>query len=182
MKAIALEADSDLSLVPVAVDHAALLASLVARNSRHLGAYLPAVAALSSVDAARAHLDNAAGRAARGETLEWHVFAGASLCGAVRLKDIDAGDSKAEIGFFLGSESGGKGIALRSVRAVLAYAFASMQLNRIELRCAATNAPSIRLAERLGFTREGLLRQGECLNGVFVDQLVYGLLRSELAG
>lgn len=54
-----------------------------------------------------------------------------------------------------------------------------MQLNRIELHCAATNAPSMAVASRLGFTREGVLRQDEWLHGAFVDQVVYGLLRAE---
>lgn len=51
-----------------------------------------------------------------------------------------------------------------------------MNLNRIELRCAAGNEPSKRVAERLGFALEGVLRQDEYLHDLFVDQHVYGLL------
>jgi ribosomal-protein-serine acetyltransferase len=65
------------------------------------------------------------------------------------------------------------------VSAVLAYCFNHLHLNRIELRCASENAGSMRVAERLGFSPEGLLRQDECLNGVFVDHYVYGLLADE---
>ena len=65
------------------------------------------------------------------------------------------------------------------VRAVLAHAIKVLQLNRIELQCAAGNRASMALAGRLGFAHEGVLRQAECLNGVFVDLHVYGLLRAD---
>lgn len=156
-----------------------MLAALVRRNLGHLGAFLPALTRLSSAEAASAHLEAAAGPAGGGDTLEWHVFADGALCGAIRLRDIDPDDRKAKIGYFIGSEFAGRGIVSCAVRTVLRYCFGTMQLNRVELRCAATNERSMRVAERLGFTREGVLREDECLNGVFVDQLVYGLLRSE---
>lgn len=174
-----LESGSGISIVPVASEHAAMLAALVERNIDHLRAYLPLVAGLASPAAAAAHLQGAAERADNGEVLEWHLFSEGALCGAIRVKDIDTDDRKAEIGYFIGSEFAGKGIVSCAVRTVLAYCFASLQLNRMELRCASTNERSIRVAQRLGFTREGTLRQGECLDGVFVDQLVYGLSREE---
>jgi ribosomal-protein-serine acetyltransferase len=59
------------------------------------------------------------------------------------------------------------------------YCFRQLGLNRIELKCAATNFASMRVAERLGFSREGVLRQAEFLDGAFVDHHVYGLLRSD---
>jgi ribosomal-protein-serine acetyltransferase len=166
-------------MVPVEVEHAAALAELVQQNIAHLYTYLPAVTQLSTVEMARSHLLAAKVRAASGELLEWHIFVDGILCGAIRLRDIDRDDRKAKIGYFLGSQFTGKGIVTSAVSAVLAYCFKHLHLNRIELRCAAGNSASMRVAERLGFSREGLLRQDECLNGVFIDQYVYGLLAAE---
>ena len=119
------------------------------------------------------------GHAAEGEIFEWHLFVEDSLCGSVRLKDVDHADRKAQIGYFLGTGFTGKGIVTEALQAVLAWSFGSLGLNRIELRCAAGNAPSMRVAERLGFVREGLLRQDGCLHGAFIDHYVYGLLKTE---
>jgi ribosomal-protein-serine acetyltransferase len=156
---------------------------LVERNIEHLQTYLPNVAELASIKAAEAHLQTALARARQGEVYEWHLFSGETLCGAIRLKDIDKVDRKAKIGYFIGSQFQGEGIVTSSVGAVLAHCFESLGFNRVELRCTAGNKQSMRVAERLGFTREGLLRQEEFLNGVFVDQHLYSLLRDEfLAG
>ena len=176
---IALTSASGVAIIPVAVEHAAMLAALVLQDREHLAAYLPMLASLSTVDAAAAHLERAVVHAAEGEVCEWHLFDEGSLCGAVRVKDIDHADRKAGIGYFLGSQHTGKGIVSSALRVVLGWCFDTLGLNRIELRCATSNAPSIRVAERLGFVREGLLRQDECLHGAFVDHYVYGLLHAE---
>jgi hypothetical protein len=95
---------------------------------------------------ARAYLAHACERAALGEVLEWHVFSGTALCGSIRLKDIDAADRKAKIGYYLGRPFQGRGIASAAVRAVLAHAFGALRLHRIELQCAAGNLASMALA------------------------------------
>jgi ribosomal-protein-serine acetyltransferase len=169
-----------IEIVPVTAAHAGALASLVETNIDHLHAYLPDVTALASITVAEAHLQAAVERALKGEVYEWHLFMDATLCGAIRVKDIDHADRKAKIGYFIGSQYQGKGIVTSSVRAVLAHCFESLGLNRVELRCAAGNQSSMRVAARLGFSHEGLLRQDEFLHGVFVDQHVYSLLRDEL--
>jgi ribosomal-protein-serine acetyltransferase len=173
------DASSGIAIVPVSVDHAPMLAALVAQDREHLNAYLPMVATLSSAEAAAAHLSAAVACASAGVAFEWHLFAGDTLRGAVRLKDVDHENRKASIGYFVDSRFAGKGIATSAVRTVLAWCFGPLDLNRIELRCASCNAPSIRTAERLGFVREGLLRQDEFLNGVFVDHYAYGLLKAD---
>jgi ribosomal-protein-serine acetyltransferase len=170
---------SGVSIVPVSVEHAAGLAELVQQNIEHLQAYLPAATNLTTVEAAETHLLAATERAASGDMLEWHIFVDGALCGSIRLKNISRNNRRAEIGFFLGRQFTGKGIVTSAVSAVLACCFNHLHLNRIELRCASENAGSMRVAERLGFSPEGLLRQDECLNGVFVDHYVYGLLADE---
>ena len=137
------------------------------------------VAALGSVEDARTHFLRMADLAARGELLEWYLFASGVLCGAVRLKNIDSESRNASIAYFLAAGYEGRGIATQSVRAVLRFAFDALDLNRVELKCATGNGASVRLAERLGFTREGVLRQAEYLEEGFVDLYVFGLLRAE---
>ena len=169
----------DICIVPALPEHAEALAVLVRENREHLQTYLPAVLQLAAVAEADAYLQAAAARASSGDVLEWHIFSGTALCGSIRLKEIDPADRKAKMGYYLARHFQGRGIAGACVRAVLAHAFGALDLNRIQLQCAAGNQASMALATRLGFTLEGVLRQGECLNGVFVDLHVYGLLRKE---
>jgi ribosomal-protein-serine acetyltransferase len=176
---IPLTSATGISIVPATIEHASALALLVEANIEHLRAYLPNVAELVSAQDAETHLEAASERARKGEIYEWHLFEDMALCGSIRVRDIDYFDRKAKVGYFIGSHFQGKGIVTSSVRAVLAYCFESLKLNRMELRCAADNKQSMRVAERLGFTHEGLLRQDEFLNGTFVDVHVYSMLRDE---
>lgn len=179
MQVTPLTTSCGVALMPVAVAHAAALAALLLRERAHLQRYLPALGALVSIEAARLHLAAAEERARRHEIFEWHLFDGEVLCGAIRLKNIDRDDRKAQVGYFLGSGFVGKGMVTSSMRSVIAFCFDTLALNRLELRCAAGNQRSMAVALRLGFVHEGTMRQDELLNGVFVDQHVFGLLRSE---
>lgn len=107
------------SIVPVAVEHAEALASLVQQNLEHFCEYLPALAGLASIEAARQHLFAAVEHASTGEVLEWHIFVDGALCGAIRLRDIDDEDRKAKIGYFIGRQFSGGGIVTSAVRTAL---------------------------------------------------------------
>ncbi|MBI2385549.1 MAG: GNAT family N-acetyltransferase [Elusimicrobia bacterium] len=73
----------------------------------------------------------------------------------------------------------GKGFASEALRAAIDYSFTTLGMNRIGAEIYAVNERSIRLFERLGFKREGAVRESVLKNGVFVDEYVYGLLRRE---
>ncbi|OYO29110.1 GNAT family N-acetyltransferase [Janthinobacterium sp. PC23-8] len=168
-----------ISIIPTLAQHAPQLALLVRENINHLQTWLPKVAQLAGEDEARAYLERVSERDVDATLLEWHIFSGADLCGSIRLKEIDHEDRTAAIGYYLGSRFQGKGIGTASVRAVLGHAFGVLGLNRIEMQCAAANRSSMALGQRLGFTLEGVLREAECLNGVFVDLHSHALLRKE---
>jgi ribosomal-protein-serine acetyltransferase len=167
--------------VPASMIDPERLAAFVLRNRDHLAEYLPAVAALHTVEAARDHFAIVTERVANRDLWEWHLVADGELCGAVRLNRVEHENKKVSVAYCLGIGFQGRGIATAAARAAVTFAFDVLGMNRIELRCVVTNAASVRVAERLGFTREGELREAEFLAGRYHNHYVFGLLRSEFA-
>jgi RimJ/RimL family protein N-acetyltransferase len=86
---------------------------------------------------------------------------------------------QAEIGFTLAAPYQKRGYATEAVRAVLDRLFHEQGLHKVTGECDARNTSSAALLERLGFTREGLLRQQTFIKGEWTDDLIYGLLATE---
>ncbi|MFI7601614.1 GNAT family N-acetyltransferase [Actinoplanes sp. NPDC049681] len=86
---------------------------------------------------------------------------------------------QAEIGYTLAPRWQGHGYATEAVRAVLDQLFRVRGLHKVSAECDARNAASARLLERVGFTREGHLRQHTWIKNEWTDDLLYGLLSEE---
>jgi ribosomal-protein-serine acetyltransferase len=179
LKTATLRIAPEITVVPASLQHASALSALVQQNIPHLKPYLPKVTGLSNIALARTHLQDVMDASRLGELYEWHIFCRNDICGAVRLHQVEPDNRKASIAYYLGAQYQGAGLATTAVRAVIAHSFDRLALNRIELRCAADNLASQKIAKRLGFTWEGMLRQAEQLDGKFVDHFVYGLLRED---
>lgn len=112
---------------------------------------------------------------------QWGVALNESdrVVGTCTLSHLDAANSRAEIGYALHRAYWGKGYINEALVALLDFAFESLSLRRIEADVDPRNAPSIRALERLGFQREGLMRERWFVNGEVQDALFYGLLRRE---
>lgn len=103
------------------------------------------------------------------------------LAGVIGTHAIDWINRKAEVGYWLGREYRGRGIVTEACRAMVKHLLVELELNRVEIHCAAGNGRSIAVPKRLGFTHEGTRRQAHLLNGRYVDLEVYSLLRSDLS-
>jgi ribosomal-protein-serine acetyltransferase len=101
------------------------------------------------------------------------------LVGVVGLHGIDRVNRKTSVGYWVDQGHQGRGIVTRACAALLSYLFEELGLNCVEIGCAVGNARSAAIPERLGFTKEGLLRQREWLYDHFVDHVVYSVLASE---
>jgi len=87
----------------------------------------------------------------------------------------------AEGSYFLGRAARGKGYATRALRLLAQWAFDENGIERLELRVDPRNEASIRLAERVGFTREGIERASRrATDGSRFDSVVFSLLPGEL--
>jgi RimJ/RimL family protein N-acetyltransferase len=85
----------------------------------------------------------------------------------------------AALGYCLAEAAWGHGYATEAAAAVLTWAFATLDLNRVQAETDTRNAASARVLEKLGFVHEGTLREDCIVNGVVSDSWVFGLLRRD---
>jgi [ribosomal protein S5]-alanine N-acetyltransferase len=85
----------------------------------------------------------------------------------------------ASLGYCLGDAAWGHGYATEAARALLQWGFDTLDLNRVQAETDTRNTASARVLEKLGFTREGTLREDCVVNGDVSDSWVYGLIRRE---
>jgi RimJ/RimL family protein N-acetyltransferase len=102
-----------------------------------------------------------------------------ALVGTFSLFALDEQSRRAEIGYALASSAWGQGYAHEAGRAVIRHAFGVLGLNRLEADIDPRNEASARVLERLGFRREGLLRERWIVAGEVSDSALYGLLRKD---
>ena len=102
-----------------------------------------------------------------------------SLLGTCTLWQLDPQNRRAEIGFALGREHWGHGFMTEGLIALIDFSFGDLGLRRLEADVDPENAPSIALLERLGFEREGFMRERWLVAGEVYDSLFYGLLERE---
>lgn len=105
-----------------------------------------------------------------------HEFAG-----LIGFKDIDRINDKIEIGYWLVEKMTGRGIATAATRKMVNLAFRNMEMNRIQIRCGVGNEKSSAIPRRLGFTFEGVERNGERHNRSYIDLEIFSLLKREWA-
>jgi RimJ/RimL family protein N-acetyltransferase len=101
------------------------------------------------------------------------------LLGTCTLFSIHRGNMRAEIGYCLRSPHWRKGYMSEALAALIDYAFGSLMLRRLEADVDPGNAGSLRILERMGFRREGLLRERWNVGGVIADSVILGLLARE---
>lgn len=147
-------------------------------GTRYLSMLPPA-----SIDEVRARLERVSAESARGEMLGWTVTLreGRTFAGLVGIVRIDRRDLRAELAYELAHEHWGRGLMREAVSSVIEYAFRELGLHRLEIHTAVHNARSQRVAQSLGFTREGLLRgNARHALGHYEDTAVFGRLVTDV--
>jgi len=85
-----------------------------------------------------------------------------------------------ELGYSIARTYWGRGLATEAARAAMDAAFAAYaDLNRMRAVADARNVASLRVMEKLGMVREGVLRQNRLVRGEFMNEVWYGVLRTE---
>ena len=102
--------------------------------------------------------------------------AGEAVGGVGLLPGKDVNAHTGELGYWLGEAYWGRGIMTAAVRGFVPWAAATFNLRRFFAEIFESNPASMRVLEKCGFIREGVLRQHARKEGRYLDEVVYGLL------
>lgn len=113
--------------------------------------------------------------------IRWGILmkSGNNPIGTCGFYDWNKQSCRAEIGYDLNPSFWGQGIMTETLRAILTYGFEKMKLNRIQAIIDSENTRSMNVMSRLGFRKEGVLRQRSFFKGKFRDDVIFSLLEEE---
>lgn len=174
--------DSDLTIELITTAHQDELMTVINANRAYLREWLIGLDGLKNDADFHQFVTRASEKNNSGEECSCVILENGKIIGRIGLYGVDRENRIASIGYWVTEETQGRGIITRACEAILNHGFETLQLNRIEIRCAAENARSSAIPKRLGFQREGIIRQGELLNGVFIDLYLYSMLKEDWNG
>lgn len=154
------------------------LYALIDANRDYLARWLPWVgtqtrpAVLEFIQSTRRQL-------ADNDGIQTALIIDGQIAGVVGVHGIDWANRSTSLGYWLAERFQGRGAMTAAVRAYTSHAFGTWGLTRVELQAAIDNTRSRAVAERLGFIREGVLRQAERVGDRVHDVVVYSMLASE---
>lgn len=183
MSSIAL--DGGLALRQLKASDAPAIFQAICEDRAHLARWLPFVDATvrEGISVTEAYVASVTEPPGCETKLVFAILQDDAFAGLIGLFGVDWDNGKAEMGYWLRERFLKKGIVTRSARCLIERAFRNLGLNRISLRIAVGNSESRKVAERLGFTLEGVERDAERFpGGHFVDAEVFGLLAREWRG
>ena len=170
----------DATLTDLEPWHAEELAAMMRVHGADFYEWLP-WEGFEQADAARGFLEGFAKSRAEGRRI-YGIRVRDELVGATLVPSFNARTRTAEIGVLLAAPARGRGIVTRAVAAMLDWAFVERDVHRVEWKCAPGNGPSRRVAQRLGFTHEGTLREAFPVREERQDLEVWSLLAREWDG
>lgn len=171
--------DDEIELRQFTPDDVDIVFAAVSRDAEHLMEFMHWMVPDYSREMSRDFLNSSIENRDKRESLGYGILKSGMLVGSIGFVAFDWRSKSTEIGYWIDSREEGKGIVSRATKRLIDYAFSELDINRIEIRCAVENLRSAAIPERLGFKKEGCLRQSQFRNGKLHDFLVFGLLQSE---
>lgn len=171
--------DDDIKLRLLEPRHADALFAAVDANRQHLRQWLPWLETNNAVSDTLQFIQMTQRQFADNTGFVAGIWFRGELAGVLGHNRIDWENRISWPGYWLAQGFQGKGIMTKSCRTLINHAFAELNLNRVDIRCAVENSKSRAIPERLGFRQEGVIRQAEWLYDKYVDHVVYGMLTSE---
>ncbi|MES2504688.1 MAG: GNAT family protein [Myxococcota bacterium] len=168
-----------LRLRMLAPDHSEPLFELINKNIDYLKNWFEWAHNLKSQSDADNFISQSIHKNRHNKSFDAGIWLADELVGVIGFHEINWTHKQVEIGYWISEAHQGKGLVKQSVQAMMTYAFREYSLNRIEILCDTHNLRSRALAEKLGYSFEGIEREGHHFLGRFFDVACYSFLAKE---
>lgn len=169
----------DLFLTLLSEDSAAPLFKSIDTNRHQLRKWLPFVDNTWKIEDTEMFIKSILHTSGPKPDLVYEIRYREQFAGLIALKEIDRWNKRTELGYWLDPHWQGQGLMTKCCKALMAYAFKNMKMNRIQIKVGIGNASSSRIPEKLGFKFEGIERHGEKFHDHYIDLEVYSMLRHD---
>lgn len=130
---------------------------------------------IASIEAEKRFLRSSISSFKAGKAYNFAILRDSQVVGAVGIMPENGRNYNAEIGYFIDKEFHGQGIALQAVKLAEEYALNNVSsIKRLQALIVVDNVPSIKVAEKAGFTREGRLKSYLKVGEKYCDAFIYG--------
>jgi ribosomal-protein-serine acetyltransferase len=171
--------DNELLLRSFQPDDAPALFKAVDESRTHLRPWLRWVDATTKQEHILQFIQRTQQQLHNQQALELGIVHNREIIGGIGMHDWDHLLKKAQLGYWIREEYEGKGIMNKCLVRFIDFLFEKPGLNKIEIHFMPSNTRSAKVAERLGFKVEGVIRQSYFMNGRLDDLVITGLLKTE---
>ncbi|QKV96512.1 GNAT family N-acetyltransferase [Streptomyces sp. NA02950] len=149
------------------------------RCREYVGTHIALGDRATDLPSATAFLQMYADKAATDSGRLYGIWVDGTLIGGVLFRSFDTQSGTCEVGCWLEEAFAGRGLVTRAVRVLIDWAVEVRGIHRVEWVASSANTASIKVAQRLGMVRDGVLRESHPHRGVRVDREVWSVLAPE---
>jgi ribosomal-protein-serine acetyltransferase len=173
-----LQVNQSISLRLLKQEDAQIIFQAIDENRPHLRKWLPFVDQTRSVKDTLSFTKSIVDDVERRQEV-FTIWYKDEFAGLIGMKEIDYLNRKVELGYWLIEKMTHQGIVTLSVEKMMDFIFQKLQLNRIQIKCGVGNLSSSAIPKRLGYSLEGIERQGERHLSRYIDLEIYSILRED---
>ncbi|MEU7135010.1 GNAT family protein [Streptomyces sp. NPDC046261] len=146
------------------------------RSRAYIGRHIALAERATDLASARAFLQSYADKKATDSGALYGIWADGTLVGGVLFRTFDAAAGTCEVGCWLEESAVGRGLVTRAITVLVDWAVEVRGIHRVEWQASSANAESLKVAQRLGMERDGVLRESHVHRGVRRDTEVWSVL------
>ncbi len=171
--------DEDVELRLLDNNHAEVMFKSIDLCRDYLREWLPWIDGTKTIEDTKSFIEMTKKQFASNEGFQAGIWYKGEFAGVIGYYGLNWYSKSVNIGYWLDKRYMGKGIMTKACRVFIDHAFNEYKLNRVEIRCAEGNYKSRAIPERLGLSKEGIIREAEWLYNYYVSHVVYGMLAAE---